>query len=237
MKTCIVTGSTSGIGRASSIEIAKQGLFENIVIIGRNEKELQHTEELITENNSNISVFPFIYDFGNLNGINSLVDRITLETKTIDVLINAVGYTEPAALMDTTIENIYKTYIVNVFSVLELTKACFNHLKISKGKVLNIASTAGMTPRPGWIAYSSSKASIISISNTLSAELSEYGIKVYCISPGRCATPLRRKLAPNEDFSTIMQPEDVAKMIAYLINSNEYCLDGQNIVIRKQVDN
>ena len=73
------------------------------------------------------------------------------------------------------------------------------------------------------------------MSETLTAELSEYGIMVYCVSPGRCATKLRRRLAPDEDPSTIMQPEEVAQVICNLVNPNEHCLDGQNIVIRKSI--
>lgn len=74
------------------------------------------------------------------------------------------------------------------------------------------------------------------MSQTLTEELAEYGIKVYCISPGRCATKLRRRLAPDEDPKTIMQPEDVAEVICNLISPTECCLDGQNIVIRKQLN-
>ena len=66
-------------------------------------------------------------------------------------------------------------------------------------KILNIASTAGITARPGWVAYAASKAAVVSLSQTLSEELAGTGIKVYSISPGRTATELRRKLAPEED--------------------------------------
>lgn len=110
-------------------------------------------------------------------------------------------------------------------------------MKNKGGKILNIASTAGMTPRPGWLSYSSSKAAVISMSQTLTDELVEYGIKVYCVSPGRCATKFRKRLAPNEDPTTIMQPEEVAEVICNLISDNGNCLDGQNIVIRKQLNN
>ena len=66
-------------------------------------------------------------------------------------------------------------------------------------KILNVASTAGITSRPGWLAYASSKAAVVSMSATLADELAGSGIKVYSISPGRTATELRRKLAPEED--------------------------------------
>jgi len=124
---------------------------------------------------------------------------------------------------------------VNVFAPFMFMRECVKYMKHRGGKILNVASTAGMTPRPGWLSYASSKAALISMSDTLTAELSEYGIMVYCVSPGRCATKLRRRLAPEEDPSTIMQPEDVAEVICRLVNPSEACLDGQNIVIRKVI--
>jgi 3-oxoacyl-[acyl-carrier protein] reductase len=99
-------------------------------------------------------------------------------------------------------------------------------------KILNVASTAGITSRPGWLAYASSKAAVVSLSATLADELAGSGIKVYSISPGRTATELRRKLAPEEDPSSIMQPGDVADVIAQLMSDGEKTLDGQNIVVR-----
>ena len=101
-------------------------------------------------------------------------------------------------------------------------------------KILNIASTAGITSRPGWVAYAASKAAVVSLSQTLADELAGTGIKVYSISPGRTATELRRILAPDEDPSTIMQPSAVADVIASLMRDEERTLDGQNIIVRQQ---
>jgi short-subunit dehydrogenase len=239
MRTCVITGASSGIGKATFIELFRRKQFENFVIVGRQAEELNILcETLNRERNGSIpNIFVFVFDLENLFGISELIENIIKRTTSIDAIVNAAGFTEPAALIDTSIENTLKTYTINVFSMMEIIRHSIVYLKKTHGKILNIASTAGMTPRPGWISYSSSKAAVISISNTLSQELSEYGIKVYCISPGRCATPLRMKLAPDEDFSKIMQPEDVAKHICYLLSKNEMCLDGQNIVVRKQVNN
>ena len=124
---------------------------------------------------------------------------------------------------------------MNVFALTLMCREVAKNMRGHRhGKIVNIASTAGSTPRPGWISYSSSKAAVISVSQTLTAELAEYGIKVYCVSPGRCATDLRRKLAPEEDPATIMQPEHVAEIIANLSGDSGNALDGQDIVVRYQ---
>jgi len=172
-------------------------------------------------------------DLSDIDAIEPLIKSIYDEFGSIDLLLNVAGYAEPAALLDTTIENLKTTYFINVFATIVITRECVKYMRNHPSKILNVASTAGVTPRPGWLAYASSKAAVVSMGETLTQELAEYGIKVYTISPGRCATELRRKLAPEEDPTTIMQPEDVATVIANLIHDDETCLDGQNLVVRQ----
>jgi short-subunit dehydrogenase len=232
MKTCIITGASDGIGREVAKAISHQGFFKNIVLISRNESNLRQTESLMSKD-TNIIIKPF--DLLHLDEIPNLIKRIYILTDSIDCLINVAGYADPQPLFSTSIENLEKTYRINVFAPILLSKECSKYMKNFKNtKIINVASTAGITSRPGWISYSSSKAAMISLSNTLSDELAEYGIKIYTVSPGRCATTLRKKLAPDEDQSTIMQPEDVANIIAQLVSPYENFLDGQNIIIRKK---
>lgn len=232
MKTCIITGAGSGIGREVAIQLSKCQEFDNIAILGRNEAALNETLSFM---DSNIEKSIWLSDLLVPERLPKIVKEIYEKYGSIDCLLNIAGYTDPKPLLQTTIENIEYTYKVNVFSPFMLIKESVKYMKNKGGKILNVASTAGMTPRPGWLSYSSSKASIISMSQTLTEELQEYGIKVYCVSPGRCATKLRKRLAPDEDPTSIMQPSEVAEVICRLVASNEYCLDGQNIVIRKQI--
>ncbi|MCI9440726.1 MAG: SDR family oxidoreductase [Ruminococcus sp.] len=233
MKTCIISGASSGIGRETAILISKKGMFDNIVLIGRNQQELERTKELMFVRDANISVWNI--DLEEPEKIPDIIKKIYSKYLSIDCLLNIAGYTEPQPILSTSLNNIQITYAVNVFSPLILIREAVRYMKKNGGKIVNIASTAGMGPRPGWITYSSSKAAMISISQTLTEELAEYGIKVYCVSPGRCATKLRAKLAPDEDSAMIMQPVEVAKVITNLLLEDEQYLDGQNIVIRKRL--
>lgn len=233
MGTCIITGAGSGIGRAAAIEIAKLNEFSNLVLIGRREDKLRETAELIGDH-GHLHILPF--DLANLEQIPDIVKSIFETCKSIDALLNVAGYTDPQSLLTTTLENMETTYAINVFAPFMLSRECVKYMRCNAGvsKILNVASTAGISARPGWLSYASSKASVVAMSQTLAEELAEYNIKVYCVSPGRCATALRRILAPAEDPSTIMQPEEVGRILANLISVNEHCLDGQNIVIRKK---
>lgn len=234
MRTCVITGISSGIGRETAIQISRSGQFHHIALLGRNVNSIQETKNQMENENIDVSIWEV--DLSKPEKIPEIINNIYAKTLSIDCLLNIAGYTDPQPLLSTTLDNMVQTYTVNVFSPFVLIKECVKYMKWNGGKILNIASTAGMTPRPGWLSYSSSKAAVISLSKTLTEELAEYGIKVYCISPGRCATKLRKRLAPNEDPSTIMQPVEVAEVICSLIADSEGCLDGQNIVVRKKIN-
>ena len=232
MKTCIITGASSGIGRATAIKMSYLKEIKNIVLISRRKNELIKTQKMM---NPNTIVYVTPYDLEDLKGIPKLIEEIYRQTGSIDILLNISGYTNPQSLLDTTVENIIQTYNINVFSAFLMIRECVKYMRGKNAKILNVASTAGIIPRPGWLAYSSSKAALIAMSETLAEELVEYKIKVYCISPGRCATNLRKKLAPDEDPTTIMQPEEVAEVIKNMMQQSESCLDGQNIIVRKTI--
>ncbi|HHV96056.1 MAG TPA: SDR family oxidoreductase [Clostridiaceae bacterium] len=233
MRTCIITGASDGIGKATAIEIARSREYDNLILIARNSEKLKSVNNIIKDI---INSKPIIYDLTNLDGIPNLIKKIYCEYKSINCLINVAGYADPQPLIQTSIGNLNRTYTINVFAPVILIRECVKYMRYNKevSKILNVASTAGITPRPGWLSYASSKAAIIAVSQTLSEELAEYNIKVYTVSPGRCATVLRRKLAPNEDQSKIMQPEEVAKVISNLLSKDEKCLDGQNIIVRRK---
>lgn len=234
MSTAIITGIGSGIGRAVAIELSVRQYYEKYALIGRNNEAIHHTIAEMRRNGAeNISFYHA--DLSMPENLPDLINRIESAEGDITALYNIAGYTDPQSIFTTTLESFELTYKVNVFSPFILMRECAKYMRASGGKILNVASTAGMTPRPGWLSYASSKSAVISMSQTLTSELAEYGIKIYCVSPGRCATKLRKRLAPDEDPSTIMQPEEVAEVICNIMNPKECCLDGQNIVIRKQV--
>lgn len=232
MKTCLITGASRGIGRAIAIKLSQREDIDNFVLLARNREGLEATKEMMNPH-KRVQIYDF--DLTRYEEVQKIVASVEAEFGSIDLLLNVAGYAEPRSLLETTIDNWETTYRVNVHSVFMITREVVKFMKKTGGKILNVASTAGMSSRPGWLAYASSKAALISMSQTLSDELAEYGIKVYSVSPGRCATDLRRTLAPDEDQSKIMQPEHVAEVVNDLLSDMGDCLDGQNIVIRQQL--
>ncbi|MDR0499885.1 MAG: SDR family oxidoreductase [Coriobacteriales bacterium] len=229
---CLITGASQGIGRATAIALSKTNLYDRLLLVARSSEGLDKTMQLCDEKTQTV---PLAFDLSKLDEIDAFAEAIYNEYGEMDALLNIAGYADPKPLIDTTAELLKATFTINVYSLVLLTREVAKHMRKKRsGKILNVASTAGSGARPGWLAYASSKAAVISISETLSSELSEYGIQVYCISPGRCATELRAKLAPMEDASTIMQPEAVANAIVSVLH-DDGLIDGQNIVVRQQV--
>ncbi|MBA3235506.1 MAG: SDR family oxidoreductase [Chloroflexi bacterium] len=229
-KVCVITGASQGIGRAAAIRMSREPDVSTVVLVARNADGLEATAAAMDHDGTEVE--QLAYDLGDLDGIPALVRGIHERHGGIDVLLNIAGYADPRSLLDTEIDNIVKTYTINVFAMLVLIREVARLMYDRPTKILNVASTAGITSRPGWLAYASSKAAVVSMSATLTDELAGTGIKIYSISPGRTATELRRKLAPEEDPTTIMQPSHVADVIAQLMSDAETTLDGQNIIVR-----
>jgi short-subunit dehydrogenase len=232
-KTVVITGASQGIGRAAAIRMCHEPDVSTIVLIARSPSGLEETAAAM-ETRPDQAVRCIPYDLADLDGIPDLVKGIHDDCGSLDILLNIAGYAEPKSLLDTTADNLVTTFTINVFAMLLLTREFVRHVQGRPAKILNIASTAGITSRPGWVAYAASKAAVVSLSGTLADELAGTGIKVYSISPGRTATELRRILAPDEDPSKIMQPSAVADVIASLMRDEERTLDGQNIIVRQQ---
>jgi len=232
IKTVLITGASKGIG-LSIIKTLLNDKDSNyrMVMIARKSKTYSTVVDELTSAYSN-EIIPLECDLGNSKELdNTLKEIIDFEFK-IDILINNAGYTNPESFLDVDIDDYRHTLEVNVISPFKIIKELYNagnHLQ----NIINLGSTSGSGARPGWLTYAASKAAMISMSDTLREELHVFGTNVICISPGRCATDLRKTLAPDEDPTTIMQPKNVADIVKFLISSEGKYITSNNIVIRQ----
>jgi len=234
MRTCVITGAGTGIGKATAIAISKRADVKNIVLISMGMDDLVDTKEFMDQT-KNIDIYD--QDITDYEKMQKIVDFTAEKYGSVDVLLNIAGYAKALPFGEIPLENWEKTFNVNVTALFMLSQMVFNHMKDKGGIILNVASTSGSTPRPGWLAYAASKSAVIGISRTLTEELKDHKIRVYNISPGRCATAMRKAIVDNEDLEKIMQPEEVADVISNMLTIEENCLDGQDIVVRKMIRN
>lgn len=234
MKTCIITGAGTGIGRATAIALAENSDINNFVLISLGMTDLEETKRLMQEVfTDERTVVLYDQDITKYEEVQKIIEDTYTKFGSIDVLLNIAGYSKQCEFLEIPLELYKFTFEINVVAMFFITQAVVRFMKKQGGVILNIGSTSGSTPRPGWLPYAASKSAVIGFSRTLTHEVKDYGIKVFNLSPGKCATAMRRGLMPDEDSARIMQPEAVANMISFFVNNPDCDIDGQDIVIRE----
>lgn len=185
----------------------------------------------ISEIAKNKKVVAIVSDLGVPGFQTKLFDEIEEMGLSLTTIINNAGYTAPCAFNDITDEDLDLTLQINVKApILIIREARRRGHKLDF--IINIASTAGLNGRPEWTTYSASKAALLAASESMREEFAPEGTEVIRVSPGRCATDLRKTLAPDEDPTTIMQPEEVADGLVYLASPAGKAVRHQNVVFR-----
>ena len=230
-RTALVTGGSKGIGEAICYKFIEEGV-KHLILIARPSKTFTSVaNDLKKKCNANQKVTVFNLDLADATKTSKLMNGLLKDGINVDILINNAGFTAPRSIFEASFEEFQRTIQVNLYAPFLISQILlqggnkFSH-------IFNIASTAGIKGRAGWATYSSSKAALISLSQAMREELLTLGTRVTCISPGRCATDLRKVLAPDEDSSTIMQPEHVAEVIVTLLSDIGHFIDSENIVVR-----
>lgn len=214
-KIAYVTGAGSGIGRATAIELAKEGV--HVGLIARTESKLQQVAEEIKE--YGVQVKYETVDIADMEAVNEAVEQLTGNLGPADILINNAGVGSKGKLIEAEPEEWKRPIEVNVFGTYYVTRAVLPHLiEKNKGDIINISSSNGLKATAGSSAYSASKFALQGMSEALMQEVRPHNIRVFTMNPSLVATELAfgdQLEQKNED--KFMQPEDLAEyMIAQL---------------------
>lgn len=217
-KNVVITGGGRGLGKSVAIALANEGA--NIGITGRNEENLRKTTEEL-EKQGVKSVYS-VFDVANNEEVKNGIKSIAEQLGGIDILINNAGVGDFGSFEDMPEETWEKVIQTNLFGVYYVAKATLPYLKQSKeADIINVASTAGLKGAPNMSAYCASKAAVISLSQSLMAELRKLGIRVFTLTPSTIATDMSIDGGLTDgNPEKVLQPEDFAQWITDILKMN-----------------
>jgi len=228
-KTVIITGASSGIGKACAYVFSQMGA--RVVLAARNEEKLQQiARELEAQQRSVLAVKT---DVAMESDCRRLIDQAMERFGRIDVLINNAGISMRGLFKDTGLDVIKKLMDVNFWGTVYCTRHALPHLLQSKGSVVGVSSIAGFQGLPGRTGYSSSKFAMHGFLETLRVEHLRDGLHVMIAAPGFTATNVRNvALGPDgkpqgespREEDQMMSPEQVARIIARGIKNRKRVL-------------
>lgn len=210
-KVALITGAGRGIGRATAIALAKEGV--NIGLVGRTMENLENVARELEQ--YDIEVAAAVADVKDLAAITSAVEYVRAELGPIDILVNSAGIAKFGSFLDLTPDEWTDIIDVNVKGVYNSIYAVLPQMKERQtGDIINISSTAGQKGAPVTSAYSASKAAVIGLSESLMLEVRKQNIRVVTLTPSTVATDMAVELNLTDgNTEKVMQPEDLADLI------------------------
>ena len=218
----MVTGASSGMGRAIAEALSKLGV--NLALVARNEEKLREVADMCSANGVNVHIIKA--DMSNPDQVDTAARKISyLFDNKINYLINCAGVTEENESVDKAdFEQWQNTLMVNLVNTMRLTQRLTPYIKDCKNDaaIITIGSMSGEKETPGKAAYGASKHGIRGFSKTLFEELRENGVKVSLIEPGYVNTPM---VTPHHelDKTKMIQVGDIVDTVMYILNSKPTC--------------
>ena len=232
-KVAVVTGSSTGIGQAIALELAKEGAF--VALAGRTQDKLLKTKSLITKNGGQSEVF--LGDFTKLDSLEAHIALIKQRADKVDILVNVAGiwHGKDEVYAGKNFESFPKQVILDTYAVglaaPTLLAHAFIPLMPKGGKILNISGTFESGAK-GWLPYYVSKKGIEDLTIGLAEELKDKGIQVNAISPSDTATEAYKKYFP-QYIGEAIDPKEIGKCAIYLCSEEANGITGKVFVLKK----
>lgn len=237
-KTAVITGSSRGIGAAIALRLAKDGF--NIALNDLNEGMFENNSIAEDIRALGVEAEIFCADVSNYGQCEEMVKAVKERFGTIDVLVNNAGITRDGLMARMPEEQYDMVIAVNQKSVFNMMKLAGNvMIRQKQGKIVNLASVAGLYGNPGQINYSASKAAIIGMTKTAAKELGSRNINVNAVAPGFISTPMTDKLTEEQKAKMLEaiamkrygEVEEIAGVVSFLCSADASYVTGQTIEI------
>lgn len=242
-KVVLVTGATSGIGRACALRFAGAGA--RIAAVGRNEEALAHLSNEVGEASGKTLLLQA--DLSRAQEAERVVDQTIEHAGGIDVLVNAAGHIATGSIEDTSLEAWDAMLNINLRAVFYLTQKAVPSLIERRGNVVNVSSVTGMRAFPGVLAYCVSKAGVDQLTRCAALELAAKGVRVNAVNPGVVVTEIHRRGGMTDEqydsflerskqthpLGRVGQTKEIAELVFFLasdraswITGATYSIDG-----------
>ena len=236
-KTVIVTGASSGIGRATSVVLSKQGA--KLILVGRDEKRLNETFQMLYGSGHIIEIF----DMLNLDSIPTWMQGLAERFGSIGGVVHCAGIQQTAPVNAISSNSADKLFKINVFSGLMLAKG-FRQRTVKEfgSSLVFVSSVMGIVGAPCRVLYCASKGAVISMTKALAVELAGEGVRVNCVAPAfvrtRMLDELESIISPDQlDIIRAKHPlgfglgDDVGNAILYLLASESRWVTGSVMTV------
>ena len=222
MKTALITGATSGIGKATAERFAKEGIA--LVVCGRRQERL---DELVEELSKQVPLHSLTFDVRNRSDVATAIASLPKDFSQIDILVNNAGNAHGLdTIQEGNLDDWDAMLDINVKGLLYVSKAIIpGMIERNEGHIINIGSLAGKEVYPKGNVYCASKHAVDAINQGMRKDLNEFGIRVGAINPGLVETEFSevRFKGDNERAKTVyqgykaLQAEDIADIIHFVV--------------------
>lgn len=232
-KVALVTGASSGIGRASAIRLAQEGALLALADIN-----LDGLEELAAElQGKHGAIACFGFDASDTASCRTMVSRVAKQFGRIDVLCNIAGIAGGWHFHDMPEAAWLRMVAINLNSVFAISQEAIPHLVASKGNIINMASASAKQGQPYTACYCATKAAVVALTRCIAVEYAKDGVRANAICPGGVNTPINKTLNFPTDIDAKMmdklyplfpmaEPEEIALAVAYLASDDARYVTG-----------
>jgi NAD(P)-dependent dehydrogenase (short-subunit alcohol dehydrogenase family) len=235
-RAVMVTGATSGIGRAVANRFADASA--HVIAVGRNATVLAELAADISKRGGNVSTIEL--DITQENDVRRVFDETISEIGRLDVLVNAAGHIASGSIENTSLASWDSMMDVNLRSVFHLMQLASPHLIRTKGNIVNISSVTGLRSFPGVLAYCVSKAGLDQLTRCAALELAAKGVRVNAVNPGVVVTEIHKRGGMSEaDYEKFLEhsktthplgrvgaPNEIADLVFYLASEQAGWITG-----------
>lgn len=214
----VVTGASSGVGRAVALGLAAEG--SRVCLVGRRLETLEAVAEVARGRATHVSIFKA--DLTKDEETRELAANLQRDVGTIDVLVHAAGVISLGRLEQTPIEDFDRQFDTNVRAAYLLTQALLPMVRAGKGQIVFLNSSAGLVARGGVSQYAATKHALKALADSLREEVNPDGVRVLSVFLGRTATPMQAAVHESEGRAyhpdRLIRPEDVATLVISVLS-------------------